>query len=134
MQGMARSVRGAGAPPGAVPNDERRQFRRAAWLLGGAIAVLLAIVLVAAVSSPPSKAERERARQEELANPRSIPLPDSGRAPQRPGDPGGWEQLALGGLLVVALAGGAVWLVHSSRKARRTRAPRRAPVRAAERH
>ncbi len=32
-----------------------------------------------------------------------LPRPDSGRAPETPGDPGGWQQLTLLAVIVVAL-------------------------------
>jgi hypothetical protein len=34
-----------------------------------------------------------------------IPLPNSGHKPESPGDPGGWEQLLLFGILATASAG-----------------------------
>ncbi|MBV9950607.1 MAG: hypothetical protein JO291_01550 [Acidimicrobiia bacterium] len=50
--------------------------------------------------------------------PRIIRRPEDGVAPEGPGDPGGWEQLALLGVIVagVGVVGGLVW--RASRKAR----------------
>jgi hypothetical protein len=50
--------------------------------------------------------------------PRIIRRPEDGVAPESPGDPGGWEQLALLGVIVlgVGVVGGLVW--RASRKAR----------------
>lgn len=86
----------------------------------GALAVLLVLVTVTATLSPPSKGQRQQARRDAVANPQSVAQPDYGKPAKHGGDPGGWEQLALGGLLFVAVAGGGSWLVHLSRKARKT--------------
>ena len=92
-------------------------------MMVGVLAVLIVIVLVAAPWSEGSKSDRAQNHQDAVSQPETIAPPDYGQKPQHPGDPGGWEQLALLGLLVVALGGGAGWLVHTSRKAKRTRNP-----------
>lgn len=126
-QAMAASAPHTARPSTAQPPTKRRndarQFRRAAWLIFGVVAVLLVLVTVTASLSPPSKAQRKQAHRDAVSNPQSVAPPDYGQAPKQRGDPGGWEQLALGGLLFVAVAGGGLWLVHLSRKARRTAPP-----------
>ena len=100
--------------PSAPPTPDRRSALMAALVLFGVIAALLVLVLVFAPSSSPSK-DVPGNRDEPTG---IIPRPDQGRAPQSPGDRGGWEQLAtfaaiIGALgLLVALA----W--RSSRRAR----------------
>ncbi len=51
--------------------------------------------------------------------PNIVPAPNSGEAPSEAGDRGGALQLALLGLIVLAIVGGAV---HVTRQARRARA------------
>ena len=53
---------------------------------------------------------------------RVIPLPNSGRKPADAGDPGGWGQLLLFGLLLVASAsifGRVLWAGHQRSRANR---------------
>ncbi|CAN5727782.1 hypothetical protein BH20ACT2_BH20ACT2_04050 [soil metagenome] len=55
-----------------------------------------------------------------------IPAPDSGVAPESPGDRGGWAQLAVLAVLVGGLGVMAALVVRSARRARtrdRTRSP-----------
>ncbi len=90
-------------------------------MIFGVIAVFLVVIIVAASIDQPTKPERQAAHQRALGEPQSLPEPDYGTAPKHPGDPGGWEQLALLGVLVVALGGGGAWVVHSGRRARSNR-------------
>jgi hypothetical protein len=52
--------------------------------------------------------------------PSALPRPNSGRKPETPGDPGGWQQAALFGTILLALAfiGWRVW-ANTRRQARR---------------
>jgi len=110
----------APAPP--APKDERRAFWRAAGLMTGALVVLIALF----VAFYPRDAEQGITKQQQVDRaltqaPHIIPTPAEGRAPDNPGDPGGWEQLALFGVIVAGL-GLVVFLVwRSSRKARRAK-------------
>lgn len=54
--------------------------------------------------------------------PSSIPLPSEGTGPTESGDPGGVEQLALFGLLVVAVAGIGFVIFRGGKKTRANRA------------
>ncbi len=51
-----------------------------------------------------------------------IPRPNQGREPQQPGDPGGWLQLTLAGIVVVAVT--VIFTVVARSAARTTRAKR----------
>jgi hypothetical protein len=51
-----------------------------------------------------------------------IPRPNQGRAPQQPGDPGGWLQLTLAALVVVGV--GAIFAVVARSAIRTTRSKR----------
>lgn len=51
-----------------------------------------------------------------------LPRPNSGRAPDSPNDPGGWQQYMVFGLIVAGLGAIAGLVVRESRSARRTRA------------
>ena len=110
--------------PADVP-DERRSFLVAAGVMTAAIVVLIGLF----VAFYPRDAERGVTKQEQTDKaltqaPHIIPTPAQGRAPETAGDPGGWEQLALLGVIVVGLGtvGGFVW--RSSKKARATQAAR----------
>ncbi|MCP4436354.1 MAG: hypothetical protein GY812_12790 [Actinomycetia bacterium] len=53
---------------------------------------------------------------------RIIPLPNSGQEPQDPGDPGGWQQVALFFLVcavILAMAGWVIWRGRVNRARRR---------------
>jgi hypothetical protein len=76
------------------------------------IAIFVAVYPDDGSSHHTTKAETASTR------PRIITRPEDGVAPEQPGDPGGWEQLALLGMIVVGVAavGGFVW--RASREAR----------------
>lgn len=59
------------------------------------------------------------AAQQSGERPGIIPHPGDGRAPADPGEPGGWEQLALLGVIVVAVGAIVAGVVRSTRRARR---------------
>jgi len=58
--------------------------------------------------------------------PRIIPRPDEGSAPKNAGDRGGWEQLAVFGLMMMAMAGIGLVIFRGGRSARAGRAAWRA--------
>lgn len=90
------------------------------WVAVALTAVIVvltgSLVLVSEVWDPPTPQSGSAAQSQAPA----LDLPDGGHKPTNPGDRGGWEQLALLGLLCVAFAGGAAYLVTSSRRARRS--------------
>ena len=99
---------------------DRRSFVWVAVALTAVIVVLTgSLVLVTEVWDPPTPQSGSAAQSQAPA----LDLPDGGREPTRPGDRGGWEQLALLGLLCVVFAGGVAYLVTSSRRARRSPEP-----------
>lgn len=55
-----------------------------------------------------------------------VPRPNSGKAPETPGDPGGSQQLLLLGGVMVAMAGIGVWVFTGGRRARANKAAWRA--------
>ncbi|HET8931067.1 MAG TPA: hypothetical protein VFN21_10460 [Acidimicrobiales bacterium] len=104
------------AEQAALDRADTRQFWRIAVIFTIAIAAMTGIyVVVADAVRPPSPETGATAQVDEPA----IPLPDGGQEPTDPGDRGSSEQLLLMGGLFVVLAGGAAWVVHSSRRARR---------------
>lgn len=126
---------GSGAAPSAGQlhdRRERRRFVQAGLALG---AMLLVVVVAATVFSGGGGDERRastgttvacapddtvcEAAQGAADPPGIIPRPGSGRAPQDPGDRGGWEQVALLGVVAGALALIATLVVRSGRRGRR---------------
>jgi hypothetical protein len=98
---------------------ERRSFVWVAVALTAVIVVLTgALVLVTEVWDPPTPQSGSAAQSQAPA----LDLPDGGHEPTSSGDRGGWEQLALLGLLCGVFGGGAAYLVTSSRRARRAAA------------
>lgn len=130
--GADRATRGA-APSEGQPHDrrERRRFVQAGLAF---CAMLLVVVVAATVFSGGAGDERRastgttvacapddtvcEAAQGAADPPSIIPRPGSGRAPEDPGDRGGWEQVALLGVVVGALALIAALVVRSARRGR----------------
>lgn len=99
--------------------------RRALWAAGLLlVGVIFAGTLVAAATldGGPRRDTQGQLTEEGGAKPHIIPRPNEGRAPQDPGDPGGWEQLALLGTIVVALGAITVVVARGGRRARANRA------------
>jgi hypothetical protein len=112
-------------PPTGPPDDRRpeaprgrrtdasvdpKQIRLAAVLLFGAI--IAGMVMFTAIADPGDPKEASTSQG-------IIPEPNSGRKPENLGDPGGWGQLALLGLVIVAVSGiGYVAIRGRSAKAR----------------
>lgn len=101
--------------------SDRKKFWVAVAVVFGAIIVTAGAAAIAHDRFEPPPAQRAETHQEAVQQPSSLERPDYGRKPEHPGDPGGWEQLALLGLLIVALGGGTALVVRSSRRARRSR-------------
>lgn len=92
-----------------------------------AVLLVLAIVggtaLVATLADDgPTRDPAEQLTDAGAAAPAIIPRPNEGRAPEDPGDRGGWAQLALLGLIVGSVAGIAVVVVRGSGASRARRA------------
>ena len=79
--------------------------------------VLVALMVVFVAVYPDDGTGNGPPRSEPRA-PRIIERPEEGRAPEHPGDPGGWQQLALLGLLVAGLGTVTLLVWRSSRRAR----------------
>jgi len=113
------------APPVKATTDERRSFLFAAGVMTAILVVLIGLF----VAFYPRESEQGISKQAQVDKalteaPHIIPTPAEGRAPENPGDPGGWEQLALFGVLILAFAliGFLIW--RTSRKARAAQAAR----------
>ena len=104
-------------PPSTRP--EHRQFIIAAVSLS---AVIIALTVVFMLSSSAFKPAPGTSGQENQADNPALDMPYGGAKPDRPGAPGGWEQLALLGLILAAVGGGTAAMIHSGRKARRRNA------------
>ncbi len=114
--------------------DERRPFVVAGVVLLGALAALIVLAAVVAGdagdehTSPTTTFACEPgdaaclAAQRSVERPGIIPRPGEGHAPTDPGEPGGRDQLALLGLIVVSLGVIVALVTRSVRRnaARRT--------------
>lgn len=123
--------------PADGERDERRTFVVAGAVFLGVLVVLIALVAVVAGgeasdgTSPTTTIACEPgdaaclAAQRSAERPGIIPRPGEGRAPDDPGEPGGWEQVALFGVIVAGLGVIATLVVRSVRRnaAHRTRSP-----------
>ncbi|HET8895778.1 MAG TPA: hypothetical protein VFN04_00790 [Protaetiibacter sp.] len=100
-------------------SDDRREVRTFVKIAVAFTALLVVMTgAFALMYRPPPKSTLAASRAAQSGMP-ALDLPDGGRTPTSPGDPGGWQQLALLGVLVVAIGGGAGALVLSSRRAKR---------------
>ncbi|KAA0235254.1 MAG: hypothetical protein EDR02_04770 [Actinobacteria bacterium] len=107
---------------------------RIAWLV--AVAVSLALLLLMAPDSSavpdqtqgsdPTETGELPPLEPAVESPDIIPQPNSGSPPDHPGDRGGWQQLSLLALIVVAVA--AIFLLVR-RESRRKRDAQRQPAR-----
>ncbi|HSL56682.1 MAG TPA: hypothetical protein VK866_02465 [Acidimicrobiales bacterium] len=100
-----------------------RRSTRARLALGALAAVVLAASLAlaspaAAESPPPSPDPTLAPLESDLPLGDIIPRPNSGRAPDSPNDPGGWQQYLVLGLIVGAMALIVALVVRESRRAR----------------
>jgi hypothetical protein len=99
-------------------------MRLRALLLAGLAALVLLVPAVHAGAAPvqdPGQRSVDGSIDtsgEPLPEPHIIPRPNEGHQPIDAGDRGGALQLALLGLMVVAVGGGVAYAVHESRKAR----------------
>ena len=99
----------------AGPSDigRTRSLWPAILLITGVVA--LSVVVFVAVY-PDDGTGTSTPRSEPWA-PRIIERPEEGRGPEQPGDPGGWQQLALLGVVVAGLGTVTVLVWRSSRRA-----------------
>jgi len=85
--------------------------------------LIVGVVAVAAtVSDGPRRDTQNQLAENGGAKPHIIPRPDDGHAPTGAGDRGGWEQLALMGLMTAAVVGIGLVIFRGGRKARENRA------------
>lgn len=111
-------------PPTRSPSaPTRRKIGRGVSPLAAALAlggVILAMTLLFTLNAGLFKEDAaRRSATADKGRMAAIDQPYSGSEPERPGDRGGWEQLALLGVITVALAGGTAGMVFSGRRARR---------------
>lgn len=104
----------------ANSTPDRKVLILAACVLFGAI--LLGAIYVAASAEDPPVTTNSEATLAGEGRPRSIPQPGQGTSPQRGGDRGGWEQLALMGLILGALLVIGVLALRGGSKAKANRA------------
>ena len=89
-------------------------------IVGGIVAVSVS------VDDGPRRDTQGQLEEAGGAKPHIIERPNSGKPPENPGDRGGWEQLGLLALIVVAVVGIGYAAVRGGRKARAGRAAWRA--------
>ena len=121
--------------PVETPSAERRRLVVAGAACFG---VLIVLIEIAAIVGGSSGDERRTsvstiacepddavclAEQRSGERPGIIPQPGEGHTPADAGEPGGWEQIALFGVLVVALVVIVALVVRSTRRAAGRRTP-----------
>jgi len=110
---------------------------RIAWLLAVAVSLALLSLMSSAWATPVANhhagqgtdqtgAEELPPLEPAVEAPSIIPEPNSGSPPDNPGDPGGWQQLSLLALMIVAVT--AIFLL-ARRESRRKRAAQHQPAR-----
>lgn len=115
--------------PTPTSRSERRTLVVAGAVFFGILVVLVVLAAVVAGDSgdPRPSATTQAcatddtqclAAQQAAGRPGIIPRPGEGQAPEEPGDPGGWEQVALFGVLVGGLALIVALVVRGARRAR----------------
>ena len=85
---------------------------RIAWLVAVAVSLALLFLVTPDLSAAPrqdSDSSQIEVDEQSPAEPAAeapsiIPRPNSGSAPDDPGDRGGWQQLSLLGLILIAVA------------------------------
>jgi hypothetical protein len=85
-------------------------------------AVLLTLAMVGVPAVARAADDTTTTLPVDVGNHSVIPAPNSGRAPTDPGDPGGWGQLLLFGVLFVGSAivfGRVLWAGHQRSRANR---------------
>ncbi len=95
-------------------SDARRQFIWAGVVMTTVIVVLTLLFMAGSPLFRPTEDQASR-----VPTGTAIEQPYSGTNPTRSGDRGGAGQLAVMGVMLAIMAGGAAWIVHTSRKARR---------------
>lgn len=104
-------------------NEDRRKFMATAVMLTTVIVAMTVIFMLnSSAFKPPPGTSGPQIQQGTPA----IDEAYGGAHPTSPGDRGGWQQLALLGVIVVAVSGGVTTIVLTSRKARRALAAERA--------
>lgn len=123
------------AAPVETPSAERRRLVVAGAAFFGVLLVLIAIAAIVGGSSGDERRSSVStiacepddavclAEQRSGERPGIIPQPGEGHTPTDAGEPGGWEQIALFGVLVVALAVIVALIVRSTRRAAGRRTP-----------
>ena len=84
----------------------------------GLVAVVLALGLLVPVGAARAQEGPDEVPTGQVPTQDIIPRPNSGEAPHEAGDRGGALQLAVLGLVVVAIAAGGLHLARQSRRAR----------------
>lgn len=95
---------------------DRRQF----WIVAVVFTIAITAVtgLYVAVSDTVQPPSPQYGAAQQIDEP-GMPIANGGAEPEEPGDRGGSQQIAVMVGLVVFIGGGAAWVVHSSRRARR---------------
>lgn len=112
---IERHIRTPAEQATADERDRRQFWIIAAVFIVALVGLTLGYVAVATQVQPPSP---ERGAAQQVDQP-ALPIPDGGAEPTSSGDRGGVGQLTLLAGIIVVMVGGAAWVVHASRAARR---------------
>ncbi|HEX2575064.1 MAG TPA: hypothetical protein VHK88_01860 [Aquihabitans sp.] len=107
------------APSRPAGSFDRRTLVLSALVLA---VVIVGGVAIVALTSDGGDQRANEVQEGEIPPAEAIPQPGRGRAPERPGDRGGWEQLAILGVIVIAVTGIGLVIFRGGRRARADRA------------
>lgn len=103
-----------------VGRNDRRTLILAAALIAGVIIVGV-IAIAVSVGDGPRRDTNNQLAEAGGGKPHIIPRINDGAPPKKPGDRGGWEQLAIFGLMASALAGIGFAIFRGGKTARANR-------------
>ncbi len=99
--------------------DGRRAFWKAGLIMTVGIVALIVLFVLLSPSPGPGLTQQQEINKLQTQAPQIIPNPDEREKATNPGDPGGWEQVMLLGVMVTGMVTVGGLAYRASRKAKR---------------